>query len=47
VRLTAKLLDIDYPVLIERGSFDGYVVGYEWRVYQEHHELGRWDAPEI
>jgi hypothetical protein len=25
----------------------GTPVGYEWRVSQEHHELGRWDAPEI
>lgn len=46
-RITEKLFDVRDPVLTERGPFDGYPVGYEWRIYQEQEELGRWNAAEL
>jgi hypothetical protein len=33
--------------LIERSAFQGYTTGYQWRLYRQHRELGRWGAPEV
>jgi hypothetical protein len=32
--------------LLERGPFVGYPISYEWRLYQQERELGRWKATE-
>jgi hypothetical protein len=47
IRITARAIELHDPVLIERGSFDGYPVGYEWRVYQRHRQLARCAANQI
>jgi len=44
IRITARAIELHDPVLIERGSFDGYPVGYEWRVYQRQRQLARCPA---
>jgi hypothetical protein len=44
VRLTGRFLEIGDPALTEPGAFQGYPIGYEWRLYRQ---LGRWDASEI
>ena len=46
IRVTRMLLDIRDPLLLERGPFVGYPVSYEWRLYQQERELGRWEATE-
>jgi hypothetical protein len=37
-------LDIHGPNIIDGEPFPGYPKGYEWRVYRDRHELGRWAA---
>lgn len=44
-RITGKFLKVHDPALIEYVSFEGYPIGYEWRLYRQHNELGRWAAP--
>lgn len=43
-RLSTELLDIHGPNIIDGEPFPGYPKGYEWRVYRDRHELGRWAA---
>jgi hypothetical protein len=45
-RITGQVLEAGDPIIVEREPFAGYPVGYEWRVYQQGHELGRWAAAE-
>jgi hypothetical protein len=47
IRITARAIELHDPGLIERGSFDGYPVGYEWRVYQRQRQLARCPASNI
>jgi hypothetical protein len=47
IRITARAIELGDPVLVERGSFDGYPVGYEWRVYNRQRQLTRCPASHI
>ena len=46
VRVTGQYFEPGDPVLAERGPFDGYPVGYHWRIYRRARELCRWAASE-
>jgi hypothetical protein len=46
-RVTDERLDVHSPEMISRGTYEGYPDGYEWRIYRDQQELGRYESQKV